>query len=36
LATALGVGVHNIVTYNPDYEIAKNKLKGVVTVTYKK
>ena len=36
LATAFGVGVHNIVTYNPDYEIAKNKLKGVVTVTYKK
>jgi len=36
LATALGVGVHNLVTFNPDYEIAKNKLNGTITVKYKK
>lgn len=35
-ATALGVGVHNLMTINPDYEIAKNKLAGTVTAIYKK
>lgn len=36
LATAIGVGVHNLVTINPDYEIAKNKFNSSITVTYKK
>lgn len=35
-ATAIGIGVHNIITINPDYEIAKNKFKDSVTVLYKK
>ena len=36
LATALGVGIHNLATINPDYEIAKNKFNDTVTVIYKK
>lgn len=36
LATAIGVGVHNLATFNPDYEIAKNAATGTVTVKYKK
>ena len=36
LASALGIGVHNLFTFNPDYEIAKNQLNGTVTVLYKR
>lgn len=36
LATLVGVGVHNLATFNPDYEIAKNKVTNSVTVKYKK
>lgn len=36
LLAVAGIALHNIVTFNPDYEIGKNKLKGTVTVTYKK
>lgn len=36
LATAVGVGVHNLLTLNPDYEIGKHPLENKVTVTYKK
>lgn len=36
LATAVGIGVHNLATFSPDYEIAKNQLKGTVTVIYQK
>lgn len=36
LATALGIGIHNIATINPDYEIAKNSINDTVTATYKK
>lgn len=36
MATALGIGIHNLFTINPDYEIAKNKLNDTVTVIYKK
>lgn len=34
--SALGIAAHNIATFNPDYEIGKNKLAGTVTVIYKK
>lgn len=34
--SAIGVAAHNISTLNPDFEIAKNKLAGTVTVKYKK
>lgn len=36
IATAIGVGIHNVVTYNPDYEIGKNKLGSHISVLYKK
>ena len=36
IATALGIGVHNLATINPDYEIAKNIVTNTVTVNYKK
>lgn len=36
LATAIGVGIHNLATFNPDYEVAKNEPKNMLTVTYKK
>ena len=32
----VGIGIHNLATYNPDYEIAKNPLKSYAFVTYKK
>jgi len=35
-AAAVGIGVHNLVTFNPDYEIGKNKFNGTVTVKYMK
>lgn len=35
-ASAIGMGVHNLFTINPDYEIAKNKFAGTVTAIYKK
>lgn len=36
LATAVGIGVHNLFTINPDYEIGKNKLAKTVTAIFKK
>lgn len=36
LVSAVGIGLHNLVTYNPDYEIGKNKIDGSITVTNKK
>ncbi|EOX1298573.1 hypothetical protein ACPDLO_003624 [Vibrio cholerae] len=36
LFTAIGVGIHNLATFNPDYEIAKNQFNGTVTAMYKK
>jgi hypothetical protein len=33
---AAGMAIHNLATYNPDYEIGKNKLNSSVSVTYKK
>jgi len=34
--SALGIAAHNLVTLNPDYEIAKNQLDDIITVKYKK
>lgn len=36
LAAAAGIGVHNLFTFNPDYEIAKNLVTGTLTVDWKK
>lgn len=36
LASAVGIAAHNLATYNPDYEIAKNYFTNTITVTYKK
>lgn len=36
VASAIFMGVHNAATYDPDYEIAKNRATGTLTVTYKK
>lgn len=33
---AVGIAAHNLATFNPDYEIGKNKLAGTVTVKYMK
>lgn len=33
---AAAMGVHNLATWNPDYEIAKNYLTGTLTIEYKK
>jgi hypothetical protein len=35
-ASAIAIGVHNVATWNPDYEIAKNLAMGTLTVDYKK
>lgn len=35
-ASALVIGVHNLATWNPDYEIAKNLVTGTLTIDYKK
>lgn len=32
----IGIGIHNLSTLNPDYEIGKNKLAGTIMVTYKR
>lgn len=36
LVSAMGIGIHNLLTWSPDYEIAKNIATGTLTVTYKK
>ncbi len=36
LGTAIGTAVHNVCTFNPDYEIAKNVPMSRVKVLYKK
>lgn len=36
IGSALAIGVHNLATFNPDYEIGKNKVAGTVTVLFKK
>ena len=36
LFSAIGIGLHNLVTYNPDYELGKNKISNTLSVIYKK
>lgn len=36
VATGLTIAIHNIITYNPDYEIAKLYGLNSISVTYKK
>jgi len=36
LLSGIGISLHNVATFNPDYEIGKNKINGSITVTYKK
>lgn len=36
IVPAIGIAAHNLATFNPDYEIGKNKVAGTVTVKYKK
>jgi len=36
LVTTAGITVHNLLTFNPDYEIRKNYIKSTITVVYKK
>jgi hypothetical protein len=36
IASAIGIAAHNIVTYDPDYEIAKHVIDNKLVVTYKK
>lgn len=35
-AAAAAMGIHNLATWNPDYEIAKNMITGTLTIEYKK
>lgn len=35
-AAGIGIGIHNLATWDPDYEIAKNLATGTLTITYKK
>lgn len=35
-AAGLFIAAHNIATWNPDYEVAKNIATGSLTITYKK
>ena len=35
-AAALGIGIHNVLTWNPDYEIAKNPATGTLSIICKK
>ena len=34
--SAAAIGVHNLATWNPDYEIGKNYIKRTISVRYKK
>ncbi|VVD62022.1 hypothetical protein PEP31012_00151 [Pandoraea eparura] len=36
VGAAIGIAAHNLATYDPDYEIGKNKVTGTVTVKYMK
>lgn len=36
LAAGIGIAAHNLATFNPDYEIGKNKMSSTIMVTYKK
>lgn len=34
--SAAAIGVHNLATWNPDYELGKNYMKRTISVRYKK
>ncbi len=36
IIAAAAIAAHNLATFNPDYEIGKNKFNSTVTVNYKK
>lgn len=36
LSSAIGIGIHNLATYNPHYEIGKNKLNNTLTIIRKR
>jgi len=36
VASAVGIGLHNLVTINPDYEISKNAITSTVKAIYQK
>jgi len=36
VASSAFIGIHNVATWDPDYEIAKNRVTGTLTITYKK
>jgi hypothetical protein len=36
LAAMIGTAAHNMATFNPDYEIGKNKVKNTVSVIYQR
>ena len=36
IASALAIAAHNIVTYDPDYEISKDFAKSTITVSYQR
>lgn len=36
IASAVTIAAHNLVTYNPDYEIAKHMVDNYISVIYKK
>lgn len=36
LIAAAAIAAHNLATFNPDYEIGKNKINSTVSVIYKK
>ena len=35
-AAAAAIGVHNLATWDPDYEVAKNLITGTLTIQYKR
>ncbi|HDR9076387.1 TPA: hypothetical protein QDA97_005208 [Burkholderia vietnamiensis] len=36
VASAAAIAAHNLATWNPDYELGKNQIKGHMSVVYKK
>ncbi len=36
VAAAVGIGVHNLATFNPDYVIGKSKVRNRIAVNFKK
>lgn len=36
MASAVAIAAHNLATWNPDFELGKNHVKGTLNVVYKK